>query len=70
MTLTIPEHDGLDPFPALATGQALPECPRVPGNQGLPKLVAVVASAVAGIYEDLSRARELLRVLEGWVLTQ
>eukprot|EP00983_Pelagomonas_calceolata_P085663 1156607-Pelagomonas_calceolata.AAC.7 len=43
------EHDGLDPFPALAVGQALAERAAVARDERLPKLVAIIAGAVGCI---------------------
>lgn len=54
------EHDWLDPFPALAVGQALAECAAVAGDQGLAELVAVVTGAVGGVDQNLERRGQVL----------
>lgn len=43
------EHDGLDPLPALAVGQALAIGAAVARDERLTKLVAIVAGTVGGI---------------------
>ena len=53
------KHDGLDPLPALAVGQALAEGATVARDEGLTELVAIVAGAVGGIDEDLERRGEV-----------
>ena len=64
----LPEHDGLDPLTPLAIGETHAKRPRVACDQRLAELVAVVAGAVAGLQQDLRRARQLLGVLEGGIL--
>lgn len=68
------EHDRLDPLPALSffvllsAGDAEAERPRVPRDQRLAELVAVVARAIRRVEQDLQRARQVGRVRERRVL--
>jgi len=43
------KHDGLDPFPTLAVGQALAKRAAVAGDERLTELVPIVAGAIGGV---------------------
>mmetsp|Transcript_26544 Transcript_26544/g.61776 ORF Transcript_26544/g.61776 Transcript_26544/m.61776 type:complete len:318 (+) Transcript_26544:2640-3593(+) len=63
------KHDGLYPLKALpALRHADPAGPRPPADQGLPKLVAIVAGTIRAVDQDLERRRHVRRVLEVLVL--
>lgn len=51
--MALPEHDWLEPLPALAVGQALAKGACVAGNHGLTKLVAVVTGTIGGVNQNL-----------------
>mmetsp|Transcript_15160 Transcript_15160/g.49723 ORF Transcript_15160/g.49723 Transcript_15160/m.49723 type:complete len:284 (-) Transcript_15160:593-1444(-) len=57
------EHYWFEPFAALAVGQTLTKRAAVALDEGLAKLVAIVARAVARIEQDLERRGEVGRVL-------
>ncbi|KAI0558444.1 phosphoribosylformylglycinamidine synthase [Gracilaria domingensis] len=58
------EHDGLDVLSALAAHHPDAVAARKAVDDGLAKLVAVVAGAVAGLDENVERRRQVGRVLE------
>ena len=63
LTETPGKHDRLDPFAALAAGQAHAKRARVACDEGLAKLVAVVGRAIGSFKKDLKRRRKRCGIL-------